>query len=142
MKPVFRKGDTYAYPPDISEDEAHSIWTEATEAVFVAEDENGTILGTYYIKPNPGVEVCNCGYITAKEARGLGVASKMCEHSLRQAKRLGYQAMQYNCVAATNEGAVRLWQRHGFEIIETLSGAFTHKQLGQIDAYVMYRKLD
>jgi ribosomal protein S18 acetylase RimI-like enzyme len=32
--------------------------------------------------------------------------------------------MQYNLVVTTNEGAVRLWKKLGFEIIGTLTEAF------------------
>ena len=39
----------------------------------------------------------------------------MCEHSLEQARRLGFSAMQFNIVVSTNEAAIALWKRHGFE---------------------------
>ncbi len=49
--------------------------------------------------------------------------------------------MQYNLVAAANQGAVRLWQRHGFYIIGSLPAAFRHSKLGFADAFVMYKLL-
>lgn len=49
--------------------------------------------------------------------------------------------MQYNLVAATNEGAVRLWRKHGFDVVGTLPEAFRHPQLGFVDAFVMFKKL-
>ena len=49
--------------------------------------------------------------------------------------------MQYNLVVSTNERAVRLWKKHGFEIIGTLPEAFRHARLGLVDAFVMYKKL-
>lgn len=71
----------------------------------------------------------------------LTAASEMCEHSQREALDRGYQSMQHNLVAATNEAAVRLWMKHGFEVVGTLPEAFRHRQLGYVDAYVMYKKL-
>ena len=50
----------------------------------------------------------------------------MCEHSLDQARRAGFTAMQYNFVVSSNEGAVRLWLKHGFAIIGRVPGAFRH----------------
>lgn len=50
--------------------------------------------------------------------------------------------MQYNLVVSTNAGAVRLWQKHGFEIVGTLPEAFHHPEQGYVDAYVMYKKLE
>lgn len=65
----------------------------------------------------------------------------MCIHSQQQAVKKGYRAMQYNLVVATNEGAIHLWKKHGFEVIETLRNAFQHKKLGFVDALVMYKQL-
>ncbi|MCM2369208.1 GNAT family N-acetyltransferase [Aporhodopirellula aestuarii] len=145
VEPVFRAGDTYPYSPDITRDEAFDVWVAIPQATYIAiDDENGAILGTYYIKPNQpaqGSHVCNCGYIVSDAARGRGVASQMCEHSQQEAVRRGFRAMQYNLVVATNEGAVRLWQKLGFQIVGTLSEAFKHPILGYVDAHVMYKKL-
>jgi ribosomal protein S18 acetylase RimI-like enzyme len=144
IKPVFRAGETYVYPPDISEEEAYRAWVKVPEATFVAVDNEEKILGTYYLKPNQpgqGAHVCNCGYIVDQEARGRGIASAMCRHSQQEAIDRGFRAMQYNLVVATNEGAVRLWQKHGFDIVGTLPGAFRHPRLGFVDAYVMVKQL-
>ena len=145
IEPVFRAGETYAFSPDITEKEAYKVWIEMPSATYVAVDEDNTILGTYYIKPNQpalGSHVCNCGYIVATHARGKGIASAMCEHSQREAIAQGFRAMQFNLVVATNEGAVRLWKRHGFNIVGTLPAAFRHQRLGFVDAFVMYKQLD
>ncbi len=45
-------------------------------------------------------------------------------------------------VVSTNNGAVRLWQKLGFEIVGTLPEAFNHPTQGLVDAYVMYKKLE
>jgi ribosomal protein S18 acetylase RimI-like enzyme len=145
IEPVFRAGETYAFSTDISEEKAHQVWIEKPLATFVAVDENSKILGTYYIKPNqPGLgsHVCNCGYIVAGKARGKGIASAMCEHSQAEAVARGFRAMQYNLVVSTNEGAIRLWKRHGFDVIGRLPKAFRHARLGFVDALVMYKQLE
>ena len=45
----------------------------------------------------------------------------MAEHCLHEARRLGFRAMQFNYVIATNTAAIRLWQDLGFEIVGTLA---------------------
>lgn len=65
----------------------------------------------------------------------------MCEHSQQEAVRRGFRSMQYNLVVSTNTGAVRLWQKFGFEIVGTLPEAFKHPTQGFVDAYVMSKKL-
>lgn len=144
LRPVFAAGQTYAVRRDISRDAAVKLWCDVAKATYVVEDQ-GDILGTYYIKTNAlggGSHVCNCGYITAAAAQGRGVARAMCEHSQTEAKRLGYTAMQFNLVLASNTGAVALWHKLGFETIGMLPRAFDHPDHGLVDAHVMYKWLD
>ncbi len=144
IKPVFRAGETYAYAPDISKAEAQQVWVDGVTTTYVAVSQAGDILGTYYLKPNQpelGSHVCNAGYIVSTDAQGKGVASKMCVHSQQTAVELGFRAMQYNLVAVSNQAAIHLWQKHGFEIVGTLPGAFRNARLGFIDALVMYKQL-
>jgi ribosomal protein S18 acetylase RimI-like enzyme len=141
--PTIRAGETYVLPRDLSRDAALSYWRSPGHEVFVAE-EGGEILGTYYMRANQqggGSHVANCGYMTALEASGRGVARAMCAHSLEHARARGFRAMQFNFVVASNARAVALWQSLGFEIVGRLPEAFAHPQLGLVDALVMYRKL-
>jgi ribosomal protein S18 acetylase RimI-like enzyme len=144
LRATFASGDTYAFAPDSGEAEVFKLWVEAPLATYVACTGDGTIAGTYFLKANqPGLgsHVSNCGYVVAPQARGQGVASSMCVHSQAEALALGFRSMQFNLVVATNETAVRLWQKLGFEIVGRLPGAFRHLQLGYVDAYVMYKQL-
>ena len=73
IEKVFREGETYAYPPEISEEDAHKVWTESPKETYVAIGKDNKIHGTYYIKANQpalGSHVCNCGYIVSETARG------------------------------------------------------------------------
>jgi L-amino acid N-acyltransferase YncA len=143
LAPVLRAGETYTLPRDMGWEEAVDYWFAESHEVFVAE-EGGGVLGTYYLRANQrggGSHVANCGYMTAPEARGRGVARTMCEHSLERARSRGFRAMQFNCVVSTNEGAVRLWQSCGFATVGSLPKAFLHPKAGYVDALVMYREL-
>jgi len=144
LRRTFEAGDTYAFSPRSTEAEISKIWVDAPTATYVAVADDGSIVGTYYVKPNQpglGAHVCNCGYVVAPAAQGQGIASTMCEHSQREAVSLGFRAMQFNLVVSTNERAIRLWQRHGFAVVGTLPRAFLHRQLGYVDALVMYKEL-
>ncbi|MBV1689643.1 GNAT family N-acetyltransferase [Novosphingobium sp. G106] len=143
IMPTIRDGTTYALDRTMSEADALAYWTAPDKATFVTE-EDGVILGTYYLRANQaggGNHIANCGYMTATAATGRGVARRMCEHSLDQARARGFRAMQFNFVVSTNERAVRLWQSLGFAVVGTLPGAFAHPVLGEVDALVMYRRL-
>ena len=140
LEPVFRAGDTYAIDPGILRGEALDYWTR--EHVYVAE--NGVPLGTYYIRPNQqggGAHVCNCGYVTARGAEGQGVARTMLAHSLEEARRLGFEAMQYNFVLATNTRAIDTWKRAGFAEIGRIPRAFWLPDGTYTDALILHRFL-
>ena len=143
LEPTLRAGETYTLPRDIDADAALAYWLAPAHDVFVAEEEDA-ILGTYYLRVNQaggGAHVANCGYITAPAARGRGIASALCRHSLDHARARGFRAMQFNFVIASNERAIRLWQRFGFAIVGRLPAAFAHPRLGYVDALVMHRML-
>ena len=143
LEPVIRAGETYTLPREMPRAEAIAYWFGADRESFVAED-GGAILGTYYLRANQsggGAHVANCGYMTAAEASGRGVAAAMAEHSFAIARERGFRAMQFNFVVATNGRAVALWERLGFAIVGRLPGAFAHPALGDVDALVMYRVL-
>src|SRR5215831_13867108 len=114
---MIRRGETYTLPRDMEKQEALEFWFAPGNETFVSE-EDGQILGTYFIRANQsggGAHVANCGYVTAAGAEGRGIARAMCLHSLERAKERGFGAMQFNFVVSTNERAVRLWASLGFE---------------------------
>lgn len=143
LKPVFRSGDTYAVDPDIDRDSALAYWASAPRRVYVAEADSVT-LGTYFLTPNyggGGAHICNCGYVTDEAAQGRGVARAMLAHSMYEARRAGFAAMQFNFVVETNTRAVALWRSAGFDVVGRLPGAFRHPQRGEVDALVMFKRL-
>jgi predicted GNAT family acetyltransferase len=113
LEPVLGDGEAYTLPRDMIRSDALAYWSGTGRRTFVAEGE-GRILGTYYLRPNQlggGTHVANCGYITDTPVRGRGIARAMCLHSLDEARRLGFRAMQFNFVVSTNEPALRLLTR-------------------------------
>lgn len=140
---IIQAQETYAIDPDLNLEQAYSLWCEQPlkSLVYV---ENDTVLGTYYLKQNamgPSSHICNCGYMVSNEARGKGIARRLCEHSQKMALELGFDAMQFNNVVSTNRIAASLWEKLGFSIVGTLPKAYRHGQLGFVDSYVMYKWL-
>ncbi|WP_432452923.1 MULTISPECIES: GNAT family N-acetyltransferase [unclassified Agarivorans] len=134
---------SYAFDPDINIEQAYELWCLSPLKSYVYE-ENGHILGTYYIKANamgPGSHVCNCGYMVAELARGKGIAALLCLHSQQVALDLGFKAMQFNSVVSTNEVAVRLWKKLGYQILGTIPQAYLHSDQGYVDSYIMHKLL-
>jgi ribosomal protein S18 acetylase RimI-like enzyme len=143
MAPIIRAGETYALARDLGEAEALAYWMGSDRETFVAV-EDGRIVGTYYLRANQaggGDHVANCGYMTDASATGRGIARRMAEHSLAQARSRGFRAMQFNFVVGSNVRAIRLWQSLGFDVVGRLPGAFRHPAHGEVDALVMFRRL-
>jgi L-amino acid N-acyltransferase YncA len=140
---IVAAGDTYAFDPKISRDDALSYWFRADAHTYVAE-RDGRVVGTYILKanqPGPGSHVANAAFMVASDAQGSGVGRRMAEHCLEEARHLGFRAMQFNFVVSTNTPAIHLWEQLGFKVVGTLPGAFRHPQKGYVDVYVMFHSL-
>ncbi len=140
---VIQTGDTYVFAPDTVKEDLDKHWFSPYMDTYVLE-ENGEILGTYIIKPNQidlGSHIANASYMVHPKAQGKGIGKLLCEHSLMEARKFGFMAMQFNLVVSTNKVAVKLWQKFGFTIIGTIPDGFNHLTLGYVDAYIMYLKL-
>ena len=140
---VISTGDTYTVHPGSTEEEGRAYWMGRALAVYIAE-EDGMVVGTYCLRVNlPGLSshIANAGYMVAPSSAGRGIGSRMCEHSMAEARAKGFEAMQFNAVVSTNHRAVALWKRHGFAIIGTVPRAYKHRTLGPVDLYIMHRFL-
>ncbi len=137
-------GETYPFDAHTPKSACEEYWLGPNVAGFVAVDAAGHLLGMYRIVPNQagrGAHVANASYMVGEAAQGKGIGGLMGQHSLVEARRLGFLAMQFNYVVSTNQPAVALWQKLGFSIVGTLPRAYRHKQLGYVDALVMYQFL-
>ena len=138
-----RDGTTYVFAPETTDDELRAYWLDPGARRFVAVLES-EVAGCYLLRPNQGGRgghVANASYAVAQRFSGRGVGRAMGEHSLAEARRLGFTAMQFNFVVGTNEAAIALWKKLGFRIVGEIPKAFRHPARGLVDAYVMHRFL-
>jgi ribosomal protein S18 acetylase RimI-like enzyme len=143
IQAVIAAGDTYVNAPDSSEEEMLAYWFSPEKHVYVAE-ANGEVLGTYWLKANqPGLgdHVGNGAYMVSPTAKGKGVGKLMANHSIEEARRIGFHSIQFNFVVKSNTAAFNLWKSIGFEVIGEIPDAFRHSKNGLTNAYIMYRKL-
>lgn len=142
-------GETCSHGPVTCREDCYEYWFGAGSSPFVALQCVGTgqerVLGMYKLQPNQagrGGHVANAAYMVSAHAQGIGIGHLLGEHSIGEARRQGYLAMQFNYVVSTNSPAIHLWKRLGFTIVGTLPKAYRHRHLGYVDAYVMYRLLE
>jgi len=146
--PIFREvvaaGETYAYDPSWSAEQAREVWVEAPPGHTVVAHDGSRLLGTAKMGPNRpgrGAHVATASFMVAGDARGRGVGRALGEYAIAWATERGYAAMQFNAVVESNLAAVRLWQALGFQVIGTVPEAFDHPTLGRVGLHVMHRRL-
>ena len=144
FQPIVAAGDSYTFAADTTRAEAETYFLGAGIPAFVA-DVDGRVVGFYKLIPNHrdrGAHVANASFMVDPACGGRGIGRALGLHCLQEARDRGYVAMQFNFVVSTNAPAVALWQSLGFGVIATLPGVFRHRTLGDVDAFVMFRRLD
>jgi len=139
---VVAGGDSLPFSADFDRATFQSHWFGAQATYLAAEGPD--VLGMYRYGANyPGLgsHVASATYLVRPAAQGRGVGRAMVQDSLARARGDGYLAMQFNYVVSTNTPAVELYRKLGFTVVGTLPGAFRHRGLGLVDAYVMHRFL-
>ena len=97
------------------------------------------LAGAYSLRPNfPGraAHVANAGYVVDARFRRQGIGRVLVEDSLEQAKALGFDAMQFNLVFASNPARL-LYEELGFEVTGRVPSAVEGE-----DAFVYWRRLE
>jgi len=136
-------GETYAYPDDLTNEQARELWMEQPPGLTVVYDE-GTILGSAKMGPNRparGDHIGTASFMVAPESRGRGVGRALAEYVVQWHRDQGFRGIQFNAVVETNTAAVQLWQALGFEIVGTVPGAFRSREHGYVGLHVMFLAL-
>jgi L-amino acid N-acyltransferase YncA len=141
---IVAEGESYAYPDDLTSDQARGLWMERPPALTVVLEEDGRILGSAKMGPNRpgrGDHVGTASFMVDPAASGRGVGRGLASYVVGWHREQGYAAIQFNAVVETNAAAVHLWQALGFEIIGTVPRAFRSAAHGEVGLHVMYLDL-
>jgi L-amino acid N-acyltransferase YncA len=146
--PFFRDivlaGETYAYDPEWTSQEAEPVWVEQSPGHTVVATLDDAIVGSAKMGPNRparGSHVSTASFMVDPSNAGRGAGRALCTYALAWARAQGYHSMQFNAVVETNERAVELWKSLGFTIIGTVPEAFDHPTHGKVGLHVMYQRL-
>ena len=135
---VVDAGEGYPQAPgSLTFEDFRDYWLDHKSLVAVARLD-GRLAGSYFLKPNfagRAAHVVNAGYFVVAALRGQGIGEALVEHSLVEARALGFDAMQFNLVFAGNP-ARRLYERMGFREIGRVPEAVDGE-----DAVIYWRRL-
>ncbi|WP_426241821.1 GNAT family N-acetyltransferase [Nocardioides sp. LHG3406-4] len=141
---IVDEGETYAFPTDLTSDQARDLWMERPPGLTVVLEEDGVVLGSAKMGPNRpanGDHVGTASFMVSPAARGRGVGRRLGEYVVQWHRDQGFRGIQFNAVVETNLAAVHLWQQLGFEIVGTVPGAFRSPAHGYVGLHVMYLDL-
>jgi L-amino acid N-acyltransferase YncA len=142
MNEIIQRGDAFVYEIPFTLKQM-AEYLDSYPTAFVATLD-GRIVGGYVLRanqPGRGSHVANATYLVASHARGHGIGKMLGQHSLVEARRQGFKAIQFNAVVSTNTNAIKLWQKLGFKIIGTLPRAFRLEDKRHADLHIMHRLL-
>ena len=140
---IVAAGETYAYPEDLSPEQAAALWLEKPPGHTVVAVDGDVVLGSAKMGPNRpgrGSHIATGSFMVDPAHAGRGVGRVLGRYLIGWAARQGYDAIQFNAVVETNAAAVHLWQGLGFRILTTVPGAFRHPAKGRVGLHIMYRE--
>lgn len=102
---------------------------------------DGQLAGYYILHPN-NIGRCshtaNASYVMAPGLRGRRLGRRLVEHSLEEARELGFRGMQFNAVVAGNAPALHIYSQIGFRLVGTIPGGFRLKDGRYSDMHIMF----
>jgi len=101
LEPVFRAGESFPQRPGDYASEARVLWGSSSQAVMVALNGDGAVVGKLLPQPNCLVRlapVANAGYVVAGPLAGCeGLGSLLCQH-LALKRRPGGLGFRFHAV--------------------------------------------
>jgi GNAT superfamily N-acetyltransferase len=134
---IVSAGEGFPQQPPLTREEFDDYWIRHAAAVSVA-CFGGYLVGASYIKPNfvgRAAHIANAGYFVTAPYRSTGVGRSLVEHSLREARRLGFDAMMFNLVFESTP-ARALYRELGFDEVGRIPSAVDGE-----DAVIYWRSL-
>lgn len=141
---VVNTGCQFPYESD-SIQEFYRQFLSPQSKVYVCYSAFGEVVGGFYIRSNfPGrsKHIANAAYMVKNSYQGQGIGTFLIKSSMKIARSLGFQAMQFNMVLSQNFKATKLYQRLGFNIIGTIPEAIRNSDGSYQDGYILHRKLN
>jgi L-amino acid N-acyltransferase YncA len=135
---IVDSGAGFPHQSPLSREAFDDYWIAHSSAVWIVRVD-GRLVAAYYIKPNfvgRAAHIANAGYFVLESHRGRGLGRTLVQHSLEEARRCGFDAMQFNLVFASNP-ARSMYRQLGFQEVGRIPVAVDGE-----DAVIYWRSLE
>ena len=125
---VVEEGVAFPQEEKLSEVSGREFFSSQSYCAVAVEDDQ--VVGLYILHPNNVGRcghLCNASYAVDAGKRGLHIGEKLVKDCLVQAKRIGFQVLQFNAVVESNIHARHLYERLGFVQLGTIPKGFRMK---------------
>jgi L-amino acid N-acyltransferase YncA len=122
---IIMEGNAFPQEDLLTKKEAETFFAEQSYTGVAVEGDH--VLGLYILHPN-NVGRCghiaNASYAVRPGERGRHIGESLVLDSIGIAASLSFQILQFNAVVASNERAIKLYQKLGFEPLGRIPGGF------------------
>lgn len=132
--------DGVAFPQEVCLDTESGKKFFAEQSYCAVAVDEGKVVGLYILHPNYSGRldrISNASYAVSSTCRGKHIGEKLVLDCLAQAKKLGFNILQFNAVVECNIHARHLYERLGFVHIGTVPRAFRMKD-GSFENICLY----
>ncbi|HTT86704.1 MAG TPA: GNAT family N-acetyltransferase [Acidimicrobiales bacterium] len=138
---IVAEHEGFPHAPPLTPEVFASTWVSGVSVSVVARVVSGTgeeLAGAYYLRPNfvgRAAHIANAGYVVATRWRRLGIGRSLVEDSVARAPELGFDAIQFNLVFASNP-ARALYEELGWHPVGRVPDAVDGE-----DAIIYWRRV-
>ncbi len=125
---VVEAGDAFPQEELLNEETGAAFFAAQSCTVVLEEDDQ--VLGLYILHPNNVgrcSHIANASYAIDASVRGKHLGEALVFDSIRKARALGFQILQFNAVVESNTHARHLYERIGFQQLGVIPGGFRMK---------------
>lgn len=125
---IVEEGNAFPQEEPLNEETGAAFFAAQSCTVVLEEDDQ--VLGLYILHPNNVgrcSHIANASYAVDASVRGKHLGEAMVFDSLRKARALGFQILQFNAVVESNLHARHLYERIGFRQLGVIPRGFRMK---------------
>ncbi len=127
---VVDEGIAFPQTDILNEDTGREFFASQTYTGVAWDKDSHAAVGLYILHPNNVGRcghICNTSYAVRRDLRGQHIGEILVNDSINMAREYGFKILQFNAVVATNEPALKLYEKLGFIKLGTIPGGFLMK---------------